>query len=1010
MPLNPRQRSRFDAGWPPCILPVRAHRTLQGLLVVLLMLPLLLCPSGAGARPLSGYQHRAFTPADGAPDNIMTIGQDRDGMMWLGALGGVYTFDGQRFVRYPVAFRDAPRRPFAVQGDPAGGVWIGWMRGGVTVIRDGKTQHLDTDDGLPHGTVWGFAFERGGNVWAAGLNGVAYFNGQRWRRLGPEDGFDAVTAYSVHIDAEGTVGIFTDHGVYLKRPGATRFSPRIDMERSRYPLGPGPHGELYLMADSGVRRIASLQRSAQVDYPWLYRPIHRQGASFLADRDGGLWFNSDNALHRLERPGADQRLRGQFRADTETLTRADGLTGGMTVDMFEDDRGDVWVVTEGGLDRFRPTDLTSVPVGAQNPLIRTAVVDAGGDGSVWVYSTFPKFSWSLLDAKGNVAARYVDDFDFTAIKDGAGLLTVRGQRQLVSLHDGAAHDIGPLMPDFRIVTLDRDATGNFWVAQSNGTVLRGDGKVWTPVTGLPPGQVGVIHAEPDGAVWLGLMNNQLINMTGGKATIYGAAQGLSVGVVTSIVQDGQALWVAGTGGLNVFSGGRFRKVNSMPGMFDDLAKVMPDRRGGLWLTGMKGLMYLAPAQLHGCPANCPALVVPRLYDHADGLKARSETVGQGQLAQDGLDRIWIGAAFGLYRVDSGLQGDADTTPRAQITGATVAGQRYDGNVALQLAPGTHDVQIDYTAPVLDTPERVRFRYRLAGYDAQWQDAGGRRQAFYTGLARGAYRFELQAAHGGSGWSSPAGLSIRIAPAWYQTWWWRTLCAIVLLSALVFVHRLRVLIVTRRVRAEERARQQERERIARDLHDTVLQTNFSLLLQVRAVAAAASGDAIGQQLDAIASSAQATLGEGRDKVAGLRHRQSPAPTFHTAVEQLAQGLLADSGIRLVCTQEGRPWPLRAAVANESLAIVSESVTNVRRHADASVLRIAIVFGWRTCVLAISDDGQGIPQEYAGGRTGHWGLAGMRERAALIKARLAIDSGKAGTTIRLHLRRRHAGAHT
>lgn len=979
----------------------------KGLPVLLPMLLMLLCLAGAGARPLSGYQHRAFTPADGAPDNIMAIGQDRDGMMWLGALGGVYTFDGQHFMRFPVEFRTSPRRPFALQGDPAGGVWIGWMRGGVTLIRDGKTWDFDADNGLPPGTVWNFAFERGGGVWAAGLNGVAHYDGRRWRQLGPQDGFPAVTAYSVHIDAEGTVGIFTDNGVFLRPPGATRFGPRLDAERSRFPVLTGPGGELYLMADSGVRRIASLQRSAQVDYPWLYRAINGSAGSFLPDRDGGLWFGSPNALNRLERPGANQPLRARFRADTETLTRADGLSGTEVRDMFEDDRGDVWAITEAGLDRFRPSGLTSVTAGPRNPLSHTAVVTAGQDGSMWVYSTLPTMSWSLLDAKGKVAERYVDNYDFTAIKDGDALLTVRGQRQLVSLRGGKAEAIGPLMPDFRIVSLDRDVAGIFWIAQSNGTVLRGDGKAWTPVTGLPAGQVGVIHTGPGAAVWLGFMNNQLVNMAGGTTTVYGAAQGLSVGVVTSIVQDGQTLWVAGTGGLNVFSGGRFRKVNSIPGMFDALAKVMPDRRGGLWLTGIKGLMYLSPAQLRGCPDDCPALLVPQLYDQADGMKARSETVGQGQLAQDGRDRIWVGASFGLYRVDRDMAGNGDAAPRAQITSATVAGHRYDGSATLQLAPGTHDVQLDYTAPVPDTPERVRFRYRLAGYDAQWQDAGGRRQAFYTGLQRGDYRFELQAAHGGGSWSAPAMLAVTVAPAWYQTWWWRTLCLVILLSALAFLHRLRVLIVTGRLRAQDQARQQERERIARDLHDTVLQTNFALLLQVRAVAAVASGDVIRQRLDAIVSTAQLTLGAGRDKIAALRAQQTAAPAFAVAVEQLATTLLANSAMTLVFTTAGRPWMLCEDVTNESLAIVSESVTNVCRHAGATVLRIAVVFGWRVCVITISDDGQGIPREYANGRAGHWGLAGMRERAALIKAKLAIHSGKTGTTICLRLLRRHAG---
>jgi signal transduction histidine kinase len=323
---------------------------------------------------------------------------------------------------------------------------------------------------------------------------------------------------------------------------------------------------------------------------------------------------------------------------------------------------------------------------------------------------------------------------------------------------------------------------------------------------------------------------------------------------------------------------------------------------------------------------------------------------------------------------------------------------------LLLPAGTHDVQIDYTAPVPDTPERARFRYRLAGYDHAWQDAGARRQAFYTGLGPGRYRFEVEAAQGTSAWSAqPGSRLIDIAPAWYQTWWFRLLCTLALLALLAGAYRWRVQQLTRRVREQDAARQQERERIARELHDTVLQTNFALLLQVRAVAAAAAGDALGARLGAIVTQAQATLAEGRDKVAGLRAQQERRPAFSAAVAQLAHDIMADSGTDVVFAGSGQPWRFSDAVDAECLAIAAEAMTNVRKHARARTLRVTVRYRVLACDIIIDDDGCGIAPDLVGGRAGHWGLAGMRERAALVHARLNVRTAPSGTTVTLRLDR-------
>ena len=968
--------------------------------LLLLLCAWLLC-AAASARPLAQYPHRAFVAADGAPDEIVGIGQTSDSMLWLGAATGIYTFDGQHFSRHPVEYRQTPRPPYFLRVDPRDGVWIGWKGGGVTVIRQQAVQHYDVADGIPGGTVWGFDFDQDGGVWAAGMHGVARFDGRRWHLMGPKDGFGATNAAAVSVDPAGNVGVFTDKGLYVLRKGARRFDAPIGKTETRQPLAIGPQGQMYFMDQSGIRRITSLQRYDRPDHVQLYREKDDTTGSFLADRDGGMWFDSHAGLHHVEHAATDVALTGTMRSGSETV--ATGIAGTVVYQMFEDNQGDIWVSTDAGLNRFRPSALTDIGKLLGEPLIQASLLPGAG-GSIWVRTFFPRTAWLRLDAAGKVAARYEGALDGAAVSTGTALVTVNENGRLVTLADGVQRIAGPPLPKSRVNGMARDAAGMLWVALSNGTVLRGDGAGWTPVAGLPAGRVTTIKPDAGGAVWIGYLDNQLVHVKAGLVTRYGAAQGLATGTVSGIVRIGATLWVTGARGLNRMDGGRFAPIAAVPGLFDDLADAMADARGGLWLSGRAGLMYVTAAQLAQCRPACPAPLAPALFDTADGLNGRTSPLGQGQLAQDAAQRIWVATGNGVYRIEGNASVAAGAPPQVLVTGATAAGQRHAGVAALQLPAGTHDVQVDYTAPVPDTPERVRFRYRLAGYDHAWQEVGTRRQAFYTGLAPGRYRFEVTAAHGNSGWSAqPALLAIEILPAWYQMWWWRTVSTLALLGGLALLYRARVRRLTDRVRAQEEARQHERERIARELHDTVLQTNFALLLQVRSVAATAAGNPLAERLDTIVRQAQATLAEGRDKIAGLRAQQDQLHGFAATLAHTAAGIVQGSGIALICTSHGQPWPFSGRVATECCAIVVEAVTNARKHAQASTLRIDVHYTWRRCIIAIADDGTGIAPQFLAGRTGHWGLAGMRERAALLKARFDVGTGPSGTTVRLQVRR-------
>jgi len=354
---------------------------------------------------LAQYQHRSFGAADGLPGEVVTIGQASDGMLWLGATTGIHTFDGQRFLRHPVEFRDSPRQPYFLRGDPSGGIWIGWVGGGVTLVRGRELRHYDVEDGIPAGTVWGFAFDRQGRVWAAGKGGLARFDGRRWRRMTASDGFDAATASAVSVDREGNIGVFSEKGLYLLPAGARRFEAPLGSTETRQPLAIGPQGQLYFVQKTGIRRIAAMRRYEQPDFPLLYRETAQVTGSFLADRHGGLWFDSTAGLHRLPRTDTARPLRGALRSDTETITRAGGLSGRIVYCLFEDARGTVWAATDGGLDRFFPSELEPIVPDGRAALLVPSVVKGGAAGDMWLLTAFPRKTWLRIDAGARVRAR-----------------------------------------------------------------------------------------------------------------------------------------------------------------------------------------------------------------------------------------------------------------------------------------------------------------------------------------------------------------------------------------------------------------------------------------------------------------------------------------------------------------------------------------------------------------------------------------------------------------------------
>jgi signal transduction histidine kinase len=378
-------------------------------------------------------------------------------------------------------------------------------------------------------------------------------------------------------------------------------------------------------------------------------------------------------------------------------------------------------------------------------------------------------------------------------------------------------------------------------------------------------------------------------------------------------------------------------------------------------------------------------------------------------------RLAVSTTGGLFLFDPSQAQRNRLPPPVHVTGIVADGTEYAAAHAnVRLAPAPDNLRIDYTALSLALPRRVRFQYMLEGVDRDWQDAGNRRSAFYTGLAPGSYGFRVKAANDDGVWNEDgARLAFTIPPTMVQTTWFRLACALFLVLAVYGMHRLRLALALRSQRSSFETRVAEREGIARDLHDTLLQSVQGLIMHFRRIALRTPQDAPTRPLmeEALALATE-VLEEGRDKVGDLRHASRDAD-LAALLASHGQRLAAQHAVAFALREEGSPRPLRPDVLDEILAIGREAVGNAFLHAQASRIEALLQHGDHEIVLTVSDDGCGIDPSLRQGRAGHWGIPGMRERAAALGAALELDAnpGKGSTwRLRLPTRVRHAGRGT
>jgi signal transduction histidine kinase/ligand-binding sensor domain-containing protein len=988
----------------------RANHALVALCVVVLLLRLAM-PANAQepVQRLSQYGHTAWRTQDGLLISPKTIAQTKDGYLWIGTNNGLVRFDGVRFVPMNdftgtsvagwsidavfaaadgslwiatnqrvarlldgrMSTFDVAGRPLQFLEDDAGVIWFAQTRargkaGPVCSIAQGRVQCHGKPD-FPRPVANSLSRAKGGGFWVGAIGGLC-----RWTPGSPATCYltEQLKPYELLVGVTALESRDGQTWVGIGRDGAGLGLGRLE------------HGEWKPFA------AAELNGSTI------------SVSSLLEDRHGFLWVGTyDHGLYRIHEGRA------------EHFGRADGLTSDTVDDLREDKEGTLWVVTSSGLDAFRPLPVSRFSMAEGLPRDHVTNVLPLRDGTVWIIGR------RLSVVRNAVVTPPPDERLFrgksvtASFEDGAGRIWIGLDKTLNVYQHGALTTIAPGSGSElgTITGIVETADHDIWAlafGEKNRFLRLRDLAISEEMAPERFGQPIRMAADPRGGLWLGYRNGDLAFYRNDELKKF-PADAVSKEQINGLALDANAGVLAATSaGLLIQLGDDRRLLNDQQGLpCKNFRSVVHDRRGAVWLKSECGLIEIDAAELQRWRANPDSKIRHRLLDATDGAQPGDSSFTPNA-ALDAQGRLWFANGRTASMIDPAAIVRNTLPPPVRIEEVTADRIARPATGPLKLPPQTRDIDIRYTALSFVAPQKIKFQYQLEGRDHGWQDAGTRRQVFYTDLPPGAYHFRVKASNSDGVWNEAGALiDFEIAPAYFQTTWFKALCAGLVVGLLYGLYIVRLRQVAARIKDRLATKNTERERIARDLHDTLLQSTQGLILRIQAVTnRLAKSDPNRAVLEQALDRADEVLAEGRDRVLDLRVPADTlgdlAKSLAAAGDELSQG--RSTALRTVV--EGQPRQLVARVKHEAYSIGREALINAFRHAEAGSIEVQLLYTDEDFSLRVRDDGTGIEPTAleAGSRPGHWGLQGMRERAQQIGAQLTVWSGaKAGTEIELKI---------
>ncbi len=940
-----------------------------------------------GAPPMNEMHHTSWGAAEGAPSTVITMAQTTDGWLWLGGATGLYRFDGVQFDRMAAPGPVLPSSSVSIlTALPSGPLWIGYRSGGASLLRQDGLRNYDERDGLPaNGAVWGIEQDRDGRVWMATSVGLYFLDQQRWRPAASDWGLPPASYKTLLLDRRGALWAQGERGVYVLPPGARRFR-KVALELGTGVVLEHPDGRIWCWDTRTDRlRLLSAPNRSRAAPPLRVGP--GQASSLVFDRDGALWIGRQRGLERIG-PGG-----------TRHTGRPQGLSGNHVRALLQDREGNVWASTANGIDRFRAKRVAPVALPYDDATNTINTLLAGEDGGVWVdrfhlpgpgggpagpalWARSPKTIHKMLTSvyRDRQHRLWAGGFFGLCRREGARMRPVALPPGVSAGQVNSMADVGD---------------GALWLALAGQGLYRLQHGRWQKHggrAGLAGIEPRVMLGDEHGRLWLGYARNTVRLLDGGGVRTFGSAEGLKLGSVLALHRGGAQLWAGGENGVAGLAAGRWRALTGVGGeTFAGTTGIVALPGGDLWLNAGSALFRIEGADLAKALLDPAFRVRFERFNALDGLEGSAA----GPLptpsliaAADG--RLWLSTSAGVFWIDPARIQRNRLAPPTLIRALHTDAGSHPASPGMRLPARTERLRVDYTALSLGMPERVQFRYRLDGVDRQWQAAGARRAAYYTNMGPGSYRFHVMAANNDGVWNETgASLAFEIAPTLSQSGGFRLACALAAATLLWLFHRLRLRRLAARMQARLEERVNERERIARELHDTLLQSVQGLILSFAAVALrTASQEPTRALMEAALRRATAALVEGRDRVRDLR--AAAGGDLGAAMAGAGKALAAEGGAQFRMTVSGLRRPLHPVVYEELFAIGREALINAFRHARARRIDVTIAYEPGQLRLVVGDDGIGIAAALLadGGRPGHWGLAGMRERSAKIHATLAL----------------------
>ena len=974
------------------------------------------------ALDVSQYAHTSWKIRDGFTKGVInSIVQTSDGYLWLGTDFGLLRFDGVRPVPWqpPTGERLPSEKITRLLVTSDGTLWIGTVSG----LASWQNNRLTLWPELAGHLVMKILEDHEGTIWVGALGvptgSLCAIQKGKAECFG-EDGRFGIGVLGLYEDTKGNIWAGVRDGIVRWKPGTPTSYSVPETPNGVRSFYEDDDGALMIGTQNGVRRLVA-GKIEKYSIPGFQRQFNTEG--LLRDRDGGLWMAT-----------SDQSLIHVHQGRTDMYAQLDGLSGDRISTLFEDREGNIWVATLNGLDRFRDFAVSTFTA-KQGFADSAASVLAARDGSVWCATERGLFRWlngqlTIFGDRGAEAIHRSDKRKATLnghgpnslFEDGSGRVWVSTLGGIGYLENDRFISVRGI-PGGPVHAMGADAKGNLWIANQDSGLysLSPDLKVQH----IPWAELGrrnfayALGGDPGhNGMWLGFYQGGIAYLEDGQVRAsYTAANGLGRGAVRSFQFDPDGtVWIATEGGLSRLKNGKLATLSSKNGLpCDGVQWVMEDDEHSFWLPSPCGLLRIARTELDTWAAavdkdgNSGRTVHSDVFDSSDGVRSSSFGSGNTPIAGKSLDgKLWFTSEDGVSVLDPRHLPFNKLPPPVHVEQITADRKPYEvtveNNGSLSLPALSRDLQIDYTALSFVAPEKIRFRYKLEGYDKDWQDVGNRRQAFYTNLPPRNYRFRVMACNNSGVWNETGTfVDFTIAPAYYQTTWFRIALVLTALLVLFALYRLRVRQVAQQVRAGMEGRLDERERIARDLHDTLLQSVQGLILKFHAGIKQIPAEIPAREtMERALDHADQVLAEGRDRVRNLRATAVSIDDLPAAFKSVAEETPQGRKATFKTVVEGSARQLHPLVHEESYCIGREAIVNALTHSGGRNVEVEIIYEPRQFRLRVRDDGHGIDSRILeeGGRSDHWGMQGMRERANRIGAELKLWSGhQTGTEVEL-----------